>query len=89
MKRCGSGLPGNSPAAAPPGPPSAAPPVLYHRLNVGKLVERHGADAKLPDLREVLASDCPRVGAASVYERCGVHYPQLLVAVRSLLATTA
>jgi hypothetical protein len=43
--------------------------------------ERRGAGAKLPDLRTVLASDCPRVGAASIYERCGVHYPQLSVAL--------
>jgi hypothetical protein len=39
------------------------------------LIEQHGAGAKLPDLRAVLA----RVGATSIYERCGVHYPQLVV----------
>jgi hypothetical protein len=53
------------------------------RLSVAKLIERHGAGAKLPDLRTVLASDCSRVGAASIYERCGVLYPQLPAALRS------
>jgi hypothetical protein len=45
-------------------------------LSVAKLIERHGADAQLTNLRTVLAGDCPRVGAA-IYEQCGVHYPQL------------
>src|SRR6202040_3015606 len=31
-------------------------------------------DAKLPDLRAVLGSDCPRVGAVPIYERCGALY---------------
>jgi hypothetical protein len=48
-----------------------------------KLIERHGADARLPDLREILAGDCPRSSAVSVHERCGVHYPQLVAALRS------
>jgi hypothetical protein len=52
------------------------------RLNVAKLIERHGADARLPDLREILAGDCPRASAVAVHERCGVHYPQLVVALR-------
>jgi hypothetical protein len=49
----------------------------HGRLRVPRLIREHGAKAKLPDLREVLAGNCPRVGAVSVYERCGVHYPQL------------
>ena len=48
------------------------------RLSVAKLIAQHGADMRLPDLREVLAGDCPRVRSASVVDRCGVHYPQLV-----------
>ena len=33
------------------------------RLNVARLIERHGADPKLPDLRVILAGDCPRARA--------------------------
>ncbi len=40
-------------------------------------IERHGADTRLPNLREIVANDCPRVGVASTYERRQVHYPQL------------
>jgi hypothetical protein len=47
-------------------------------LNVAGLIERHGADARLPDLREILAGDCPRSSAVAIHERCGVYYPQLL-----------
>jgi hypothetical protein len=53
------------------------------RLDVAKLIERHGADTKLPDLRVILAGDCPRIRAVSIHERCGVHYPQLVDALRS------
>jgi hypothetical protein len=47
------------------------------RLSVARLIARYGVEGKLPDLQEVLAGDCPRVGATSIYERCGVHYPTL------------
>jgi hypothetical protein len=47
------------------------------RLKVARLIADHGADARLPDLRLVLAGNCPRVGATSIHDRCGVHYPQL------------
>ena len=48
------------------------------RLSVAKLIVERGADMRLPDLREILAGDCPRVRSASVVDRCGVHYPQLV-----------
>ena len=44
----------------------------YGRLSVAKLIARYGGGAKLPDLREILAGVSPRVGAASIYERCGI-----------------
>src|ERR1043165_2960939 len=40
------------------------------RLSVAKLIAEHGADMRLPDLREVLAGDCPRVRATSYGDRC-------------------
>jgi hypothetical protein len=47
----------------------------YGRLRVDRLIQRYGRGAKLPDLRDKLASDCPRIGATSIYDRCGVRYP--------------
>jgi hypothetical protein len=43
-------------------------------VDVAKLIERHGPDTRLPDLREILAGDCPRSSAVAIHERCGVHY---------------
>ncbi len=47
------------------------------RLRMARLIEQYGADMRLPELRYILAADCPRVVADRVYDRCGVHYPQL------------
>jgi hypothetical protein len=46
------------------------------RLRVSRLIEQHG-DMRLPELRHILAADCPRAAAASISERCDVYYPQL------------
>jgi hypothetical protein len=43
---------------------------------MARLIEQHG-DMRLPELRYILAADCPRVVADRVYDCCGVHYPQL------------
>jgi hypothetical protein len=51
----------------------------HGRLSVGKLIGR-GPETKLPELRTIIADDCPRMRAVSVYDRCGVHYPQLVAA---------
>jgi hypothetical protein len=50
------------------------------RLRVARLIEQHGADARLPDLPHVLAGDCPRWRPCRSTTRCGVHYPQLALA---------
>ena len=38
------------------------------RLRVAKLIAQHGADMRLPELRYILAADCPRVAAAVIYD---------------------
>jgi hypothetical protein len=47
------------------------------RLRVARLIAQHGVDMRLPELRHMLANDCPRITAASTCEWCGVCYPQL------------
>ena len=42
------------------------------RYNVAKLMEQYG-DAKLPDLRHVLAN-CPKAKSQSIHDRCKVRY---------------
>jgi len=49
----------------------------YGRLSVTRLIAEHGEDMALPELKEVLAADCPRQRATSLYDRCGAYYPQL------------
>jgi hypothetical protein len=41
------------------------------RLRTASLIAQHGADMRLPDLREILAGVCPRARSASVLDRCG------------------
>lgn len=49
------------------------------RLSVARLTRQHGPHAGLPSLRHVIAADCPRRAAVSLYDLCGVFYPQLVV----------
>ena len=49
------------------------------RLRVVGLIAQYGAEMGLPELRHILASGCPRPGAVSLYDQCGIHYPQLSV----------
>jgi hypothetical protein len=49
------------------------------RLRVTRLIAQHGVEVGLPELRHRLPSDYPRTGAVSLYDQCGVHYPQLSV----------
>jgi hypothetical protein len=47
------------------------------RYRVADLVAKYGADTKLPDLRSVFATDCPRMNSIAMYDQCGVSYPHL------------
>jgi hypothetical protein len=47
------------------------------RLRIARLIAEHGAGEC--DLRRLVAHDCPRMRdpSVSIYERCGVHFPEL------------
>lgn len=47
------------------------------RYGTAGLVERHGAGTPMPDLRRLLAADCPRWASSNIYDPCSVHYPGL------------
>jgi hypothetical protein len=48
------------------------------RYTKAKLIERHGLDVALPDLRLMLATGCPRnVLDQRGTDQCGVMYPDL------------
>jgi hypothetical protein len=47
------------------------------RLSVARLIAQQGAEIRLPELRNINAGDCPRDQEDRIYDRCGVHYPQL------------
>ncbi len=47
------------------------------RLRTDKLIEQHGPDMSLPDLRDHLAGDCEHKDAWARKDRCQVFYPQL------------
>jgi hypothetical protein len=46
------------------------------RCNVQRLIAKHGADVKLPDLRAVLAT-CEKAHSFSIYDRCKAKYEGL------------
>jgi len=47
------------------------------RLRIDKLIDEHGRDMSLPDLRSVLAGDCEHNATAGLTDQCQVFYPQL------------
>jgi hypothetical protein len=38
----------------------------------------HGLDLPMPELRRIIAADCPRMIADHVHDVCGVHFPGLI-----------
>ncbi len=47
------------------------------RLRIDELIDEHGRDMSLPDLRTILAGDCEHTTAARRKDQCQVFYPQL------------
>jgi hypothetical protein len=48
------------------------------RLHTARLLAEHGSDLPMPDLRRIIAADCPRMAANKMHDVCGVHFPGLL-----------
>jgi hypothetical protein len=48
------------------------------RLRIDRLIAEHGRDDH-SDLCALIAHDCPRMQgpSVSIYDRCGVHFPEL------------
>jgi hypothetical protein len=47
------------------------------RLNVNRLIAEHGPQLPVPDLRQIIAADCPRMIEGKISDPCGVHFPGL------------
>jgi hypothetical protein len=47
------------------------------RLNRCRLIREHGPDFPVPELRQVVAADCPRMIEDKMHAPCGVRFPGL------------
>ena len=47
------------------------------RLRIDKLIDEHGRNMSLPDLRKHLVGDCEHQTATRWRDQCQVFYPQL------------
>ncbi|MGH9345478.1 MAG: hypothetical protein ACRD19_17155 [Terriglobia bacterium] len=44
------------------------------RYRITRLIDRHGAGTVLPELRDILAADCPKRNG-SFFNQCGAYFP--------------
>jgi hypothetical protein len=44
---------------------------------MGRLIAEHGPQLPVPELRHIVAADCPRMIPRQPHDVCGVHFPQL------------
>jgi hypothetical protein len=50
----------------------------HGRLRTDRLLAEHGPGLPMPELRRIIAADCPRMVAGHVHDVCGVHFPGLI-----------
>lgn len=48
------------------------------RLRIARLLAEHGPAMPMPELRRIIAADCPRMIAGHIHDVCGVHFPGLV-----------
>ena len=48
------------------------------RLSIARLLAEHGPALPGPELRRIIAHDCPRMIAGKIPDVCGVHFPQMV-----------
>ena len=47
------------------------------RLRIPRLLAEHGRDVPVPELRRILAGDCPKMIERKIHDVCGIHFPGL------------
>ena len=47
------------------------------RLTTSRLAMALGANMPIPELRQIIAGDCPRMVAGRMHDVCGLHFPGL------------
>jgi hypothetical protein len=47
------------------------------RLSIDRLLAEHGQGLPIPELRRIVAADCPKMQAGQVHDVCGAHFPEL------------
>jgi hypothetical protein len=47
------------------------------RLSVRRLLAEHGPDLPVPELRRIIAADCPKMIEGKMHDVCGIHFPGL------------
>jgi hypothetical protein len=47
------------------------------RYRLDTLIGRHGPEFGIPALLRLLSEDCPKRKSVNMYDRCGVHCPEL------------
>jgi hypothetical protein len=47
------------------------------RQRIARLLTEHGPDLPGPELRRILAADCPKMIASEMHDVCGIHFPGL------------
>ena len=48
------------------------------RLSIARLLAEHGHALPGPELRRIIAHDCPRMIAGKIPDVCGIHFPQMV-----------
>ena len=48
------------------------------RLSTARFLGCYGPEQSMPELRRLLAGDCPRLISPAYGEQCGAHFPQLV-----------
>jgi hypothetical protein len=54
---------------------------VQSKLRIARLLAGHGPALPGPDLRRILAADCPRMIEGKMHDTCGVHFPGTVDAV--------
>ncbi len=47
------------------------------RLRIDRLLAEYGPALPIPELRRIVAADCPKMQTGQVHDVCGAHFPEL------------